>query len=93
VKRSAFLPALAALVLAGLLLAAGLSIAADGYDLSWWTVGGAAVSSGGAYTLNASFGKPDAGALSGGDYTMLGGFWADVPAQHTLYLPRVMRSY
>lgn len=48
-----------------------------GYDLSWWTVdgGGATFSTGGAYRLGGTIGQPDAGELSGGNYTLYGGFW------------------
>lgn len=47
----------------------------DGYDLSWSTVdGGGRESSGGNYTLMSAAGQPDAGVLSGGDYTLQGGF-------------------
>ncbi len=48
-----------------------------GYDLSWWTVdgGGATFSTGGTYRLGGTIGQPDAGELSGGDYTLYGGFW------------------
>jgi hypothetical protein len=47
------------------------------YDLSWWTVdgGGATFSSGGGYELGGTMGQPDAGRLSGGDFTLGGGFW------------------
>ena len=83
-KRKSF--ALSAVLLCGLLVAgaawtmssastsAGLS--AD-YDLFWWTVdgGGAAFSSGGGYELGGAIGQPDAGTLSGGDFTLGGGFW------------------
>ncbi len=49
----------------------------DGYDLSWWTVdgGGATFSTGGTYRLGGTIGQPNAGELSGGDYTLYGGFW------------------
>jgi LPXTG-site transpeptidase (sortase) family protein len=48
-----------------------------GYDLSWWTVdgGGATFSTGGSYRLGGTIGQPDAGELSGGSYTLYGGFW------------------
>lgn len=48
----------------------------DGYDLSWWTADGSGTSqsSGGAYALASTAGQPDAGVLSGGDYTLRGGF-------------------
>jgi hypothetical protein len=47
------------------------------------------------YTLGATIGQPDAGALAGGSYTLAGGFWAgQVPAApgFEIYLPVVMRS-
>ena len=45
------------------------------YDLSWSTVdGGGRGSIGGSYTLMGTAGQPDAGVLSGGDYTLQGGF-------------------
>jgi len=47
-----------------------------GYDLTWSTIdGGGGSSSGGSFLLNGSIGQPDAGALSGGDYNLQGGFW------------------
>ena len=87
---------LLALMLAS--LASGVALATPGapdadYDISWWTVdgGGTALSSGGSYTLGGAIGQPDAGPLSGGDYTLEGGFW--VAAQgHAIYLPLVMRD-
>ena len=87
-RRATFLVALVFLLLAGVVLAA------DGYDLSWWTVdgGGATFSTGGGYTLGGSVGQPDAGALSGGGYSLLGGFWLGAGAQYRLYLPVLLRN-
>ncbi len=47
------------------------------YDLTWNTIdgGGAMFSTGGAYSLGGTIGQPDAGTLSGGAYTLAGGFW------------------
>jgi len=75
-----------------------LAQSGGGYDLSWWTVdgGGGTVSESG-YTLTGTAGQPDAGAaLSGGSYTLYGGFWPGAgsgaaPGGHKLYLPLVMR--
>jgi hypothetical protein len=71
-KRQALVGAtIAALALAG------LALAQNGFDGSWYTVdGGGARSSGGGYTLEGSIGQPDAGTMSGGGYTLDGGFWA-----------------
>ncbi len=60
------------------LMAAATGFAAN-YDISWYTIdGGGAVSAGGGYTLSSSIGQPDAGVLTGGNYTLYGGF--QVPA-------------
>jgi len=87
-RRATFLVALVFLLLAGVVLAQG------GYDLSWWTVdgGGATFSTGGGYALGGSVGQPDAGALSGGGYSLLGGFWLGAGAQYRLYLPVLLRN-
>ena len=66
------------LALAALLLLASVALAqfGDGYDLSWWTVGGggATFSTGGGYSLGGTVGQPDAGVLIDSDYTLVGGF-------------------
>jgi hypothetical protein len=64
----------------------------SGYDLSWWTVdgGGWMFSSGGGYDLGGTAGQPDAGWLSGGSYTLGGGFWgggALAAVLYRVYLP------
>jgi hypothetical protein len=65
------------------------------YDLSWWTVdGGGGTVSGGSYTLVATIGQPDTGVLTGGAYTLGGGFWGDgVAAGYKIYLPVILRQY
>ena len=85
-----------------LLLAALLSLLASvaraqsggGYDLTWSTVdgGGATWSEGGGYSLGGTVGQPDAGVLSGGGYTLAGGFWAGGAARYGIYLPLVLRN-
>ena len=84
---------------AALLLLASIAMAQGGYDLSWWTVGGgAAFSSGGGYNLGGSIGQPHAGALSGGPYTVVAGFWGvtlppPAPAPVAQYLPLLLRRF
>jgi hypothetical protein len=65
----------------------------NGYDLSWYTIdGGGAFSTGGSYSLSGSIGQPDAGSLSGGSYTLVGGFWGGAPiANYNVYLPLVRK--
>lgn len=58
-------------------------VAAQGYDLSWYTIdgGGFTFSIGGGYELGATIGQPDAGApMIGGGYELTGGFWPGVAA-------------
>lgn len=47
------------------------------YDLTWNTVdgGGVMFSTGGDLELSGTIGQPDAGAMSGGEFTLTGGFW------------------
>ena len=65
-----------------------------GYDLSWYTIdgGGATSSTGGSYSLGGTIGQPDAGVLSGGTYTLNGGFWGGASIAHyNIYLTMVRR--
>lgn len=73
-----------------------LAWASDGYDLSWYSVdgGGAMLSSSGGYTLGGTIGQPDAGLLTGGNYTFGGGFWGGGKlsgVDRDVHLPLVLR--
>ena len=64
-------------------LALGLSVLALGahaenFTIDWSTVdGGGGTSTGGVYAVSGTIGQPDAsGALSGGQYSVVGGFWS-----------------
>ena len=48
------------------------------YYIDWHTVdgGGEMWSTGGAFELGGTIGQPDAGAMTGGTYSLTGGFWA-----------------
>lgn len=64
------------------LLFSCLALAQSGgpYDLSWSTIdGGGGQSSSGPYVLTGTIGQPDAGAMSRGQYELLGGFWPGGP--------------
>ncbi len=65
-----------------------------GYDLSWSTIdgGGYMFSTGGGYSLGGTIGQPEAGALSGGGYTLAGGFWGGAAARYKIYLPVVLKN-
>ncbi len=80
-----------------LLLSAAIGLAQEGggYDLGWWTVdGGGTALEGGGISLLGTAGQPDAGpALSGGGYTLSGGFWPGAGAvEYRIYLPLVIRG-
>ena len=84
----------------GPLLASSLALAQSGgdYDLSWSTVdgGGGTFSTGGVYSLGGTAGQLDAGLLTGGVYTLDGGFWgggAVAAPEYLIYLPLVLRNY
>ncbi len=67
----------------GLIVMAALtgSTRAQSYDLSWHTLdgGGAMFSTGGVYSLGGTIGQADASSfaapMTGGGYTLVGGFW------------------
>lgn len=48
-------------------------------------------STSGDYQLGSTVGQPDAGVLSGGGYTLVGGFWGGAAIQYRIYLPLVLR--
>ncbi|HET9496461.1 MAG TPA: S-layer homology domain-containing protein, partial [Chloroflexia bacterium] len=71
--------AMFAAVFLGLALSTALVYAqvGGGFDLSWATVdgGGGTFSTGGPYSLGGTIGQPDAGTMSGGNFSLDGGFW------------------
>jgi len=96
-SRSSIPTALAGVLLTALalLLTTATVVGQDGsgYDLSWWTVdGGGGESSGDRYALAGTVGQPDAGTLTGGEYSLVGGFWAGAPVKYEVFLPLVLRN-
>jgi hypothetical protein len=64
-----------ALVVALVCLVPGLR--AQSFSLDWFSVdGGGGTSSGGGYSVSGTIGQPDAGVMSGGSFTLQGGFWS-----------------
>ncbi len=68
-----------------------------GYDLTWNTIdGGGGTSVGSGYSLDMTLGQADAGVQSGGDYTLIGGFWSGATisialGDYRVYLPVLLR--
>lgn len=47
------------------------------YSIDWYKIaGGGGTSTGGVYTVSGTIGQADAGAMSGGNYSLTGGYWA-----------------
>jgi len=60
------------------------------YAVPWWVVGGGGGTSiGRDYTLSGTVGQSDTGRVSGGSYSIDGGFWGPL-APYYLYLPLVL---
>jgi hypothetical protein len=54
------------------------------YAINWATIdGGGGTSAGGVYSVTGTVGQPDAGSMSGGKFTIQGGFWAIIAAVQT----------
>lgn len=73
--RSVVLPLLCLIT-----LYSSFCLCADGqsnYSIDWSTIdGGGGTSTGGVFSVSGSIGQPEAGKLSGGNYSLEGGFWA-----------------
>jgi hypothetical protein len=60
-----------------LVMASGPAAMAQPFTIDWYTIdGGGGTSTGGAFSLSGTIGQPDAGVMSGGTFTLTGGFWA-----------------
>jgi hypothetical protein len=61
-----------------------LSCLAQPFAINWSTIdGGGGTSTGGVYSVSGTIGQPDAGKMSGGNYTLQGGFWGVIAAVQT----------
>jgi hypothetical protein len=72
-----------------LVMTALLSVAfAQNYNIDWFTIdGGGGASTGGLFSVSGTIGQPDAGKMSGGDFTVTGGFWSIIGAVPTTGAP------
>ena len=58
------------------------------YAIDWFTMdGGGGTSTGGVFSVSGTIGQPDAGVMSGGQFTLVGGFWGIVAAIQTSDAP------
>lgn len=64
-----------------LLTFAASTASAQSYSIDWFTIdGGGGTSTGGVYSVSGTIGQPDAGHMSGGNFTIDGGFWGIIAA-------------
>ena len=73
----------------GMFVAGLFSASAQTYSIDWFTIdGGGGTSTGGVYSVNGTVGQPDAGqAMSGGSFSLTGGFWSLLSAGQTTGAP------
>ena len=62
----------------------GWNAAAQNFQVDWFTIdGGGGTSTGGVYSVSGTIGQPDAGRMTGGNFTLDGGFWGVIAAVQT----------
>jgi hypothetical protein len=67
---------------------ASLNLIAQNFALDWFTIdGGGGTSTGGVYSVSGTISQPDAGKMSGGNFTIDGGFWGIIAAVQTPGVP------
>lgn len=81
------------LTLVGLFVAG--TLCAQQYSINWYKIsGGGGTSTGGVYAVSGTIGQPDAsGAMSGGNYSVTGGFWSLIQVVQTPGAPLLTISY
>jgi hypothetical protein len=64
---------------------------AQSYSIDWYKIaGGGGTSTGGTYQVSGTIGQHDAGdALTGGNYSLTGGFWSLISVVQTAGLPNL----
>jgi hypothetical protein len=64
---------------------------AQSYNIDWYKVaGGGGTSTGGVFQLSGTIGQPDAsGAMTGGNYSVTGGFWSLLSVVQTVGAPNL----
>jgi len=68
---------------------------AQSYSIDWYKIaGGGGTSTGGTYQVSGTIGQPDAsGAMSGGNYSVTGGFWSLINVVQTPGAPTLNISH
>ena len=68
---------------------------AQQYSIDWYKVsGGGGTSTGGTYQVSGTIGQPDAsGAMSGGNYSVTGGYWSLIQVVQTPGAPTLIITH
>ena len=72
-----------------------ISARAQSYTIDWYKIaGGGGTSTGGTYQVSGTIGQPDAsGAMTGGNYSLTGGFWALISVVQSAGAPTLYISH
>ncbi len=83
------------LVVISICLLTAMASLAQSYSIDWYKIaGGGGTSAGGTYSVSGTIGQPEAGApMSGGNYSLTGGFWALISVVQTVGAPTLYISH
>lgn len=71
-------------LLLALVVGTAITSQAQSFSIDWFTIdGGGGTSTGGVYSVSGTIGQPDAGRMTNGQYSLLGGFWGVVEVIQT----------
>lgn len=67
---------------------------AQSFSIDWFTIdGGGGTSANGVFSISSTTGQPDAGSMSGGNFSLTGGFWALPVAVQSTNAPRMVITH
>jgi len=70
------------LIVAAMLLTPQRHLSAQSFKIDWFTVdAGGGISTGGVYAVSGTIGQADTGGMSGGNFSLVGGFWSVIQTQ------------
>jgi len=77
------------------LLMFALPVQAQSYSIGWYKIaGGGGTSTGATYQVTGTIGQPDAGgAMTGGNYSLTGGYWSLISVLQTPGLPNLSITF
>jgi hypothetical protein len=77
-----------------LIFGAAVGVRAQSYSIDWYKIaGGGGTSSNGNFVISGTIGQADAGQMSGGNYSLTGGFWSLISLVQTPGAPILNITY